>query len=211
MASSSNLVSERVVRGIRKRRKFGIKYKGVYACRESGRRLWQAQISISGNTHHLGVFSSPEEAARAYDAKAKLLGRRQNFQDSPWDFSMAATTMVGVPMVPAHLADDMVSDGFGACPARVNDLDDEKISAFWRGTGVVLPAATLSGPSGGAPSGACSVPLFPLLPTVGHNADTATAPPLNTTPSRFCDAARASNGVHGAGTESSAVSDDKAD
>lgn len=62
-------------------RKHGIQYKGVYACRVSGG--WQAQISVNGVTHHLGVFTSAVEAAQAYDEQARLLGRRLNFEDPP--------------------------------------------------------------------------------------------------------------------------------
>jgi hypothetical protein len=62
-----------------KKRKYDIAFKGVYACLVSGGNYWQAQISIHGNTHHLGVFSTPEEAARAYDDHARPLGRKLNF------------------------------------------------------------------------------------------------------------------------------------
>ena len=50
-----------------KKRKYDIAFKGVYACLVLGGNYWQSQISIHGNTHHLGVFPTPEEAARAYD------------------------------------------------------------------------------------------------------------------------------------------------
>jgi len=65
-----------------RRRKYDIKYKGVYACKVSGGNYWQAQISVNGTTHHLGVFASPHEAARAYDEQARMLGRRLNFEDN---------------------------------------------------------------------------------------------------------------------------------
>lgn len=62
-----------------KKRKYGIKFKGVYACKGSGSNGWQAQIRVGGTMNHLGVFRSPEEAARAYDEQARLLGRHLNF------------------------------------------------------------------------------------------------------------------------------------
>jgi hypothetical protein len=66
-----------------RRRKYDIMYKGVYSCKVSGGNFWQAQISVNGTTQHLGVFSSPIEAAHAYDKQAITLGRRRNFEDPP--------------------------------------------------------------------------------------------------------------------------------
>jgi len=66
-----------------RRRKHDIKFKGVYSCRVSGGNFWQAQISVNGTTHHLGVFSSAVDAARAYDEQARIFGRRLNFEDPP--------------------------------------------------------------------------------------------------------------------------------
>jgi len=36
----------------------------------SKRNPWQATIRIGGETRHLGVYSTAEDAARAYDAAA---------------------------------------------------------------------------------------------------------------------------------------------
>lgn len=46
-----------------------IGYKGVYR----NYNKWIAQISINGKVFHIGRFNTAEEAARAYDVKAKEL------------------------------------------------------------------------------------------------------------------------------------------
>ena len=58
------------------------KYKGVYL--HSKNNNWIARICINSKTKHIGVFHSEEEAARAYDIKAKeVFGEfaNTNFKD----------------------------------------------------------------------------------------------------------------------------------
>ena len=43
-------------------------YKGVYLCSNSAR--WMAQITVEKKTYHLGCFSTPADAARAYNEAA---------------------------------------------------------------------------------------------------------------------------------------------
>jgi AP2 domain/HNH endonuclease len=43
-------------------------YKGVSFCRQTGR--WKAQITIGGQNHNLGRYSTEEEAAAVYNAAA---------------------------------------------------------------------------------------------------------------------------------------------
>jgi hypothetical protein len=53
------------------RKPFGkSKYLGV--CVSTNRAKWQAQININGKYKHLGRFTIEEDAARAYDAAAKI-------------------------------------------------------------------------------------------------------------------------------------------
>ena len=44
-------------------------FKGIQRLRSE----WRAQIGHDGKTHHLGRFKTAEEAARAYDAAARIL------------------------------------------------------------------------------------------------------------------------------------------
>ena len=41
-------------------------FKGVHPCRDK----WQAHIKVNGKLRHIGTYTSPEEAARAYNVAA---------------------------------------------------------------------------------------------------------------------------------------------
>ena len=58
------------VRNQRKRRDCSSRYRGV--CWNKKRRLWQAEIKVAGRRRHLGMFSTEEDAGRAYDSVARL-------------------------------------------------------------------------------------------------------------------------------------------
>ncbi len=46
------------------------KYIGV--CWDSGKRKWHSRIHVDGKMNHLGYFESEEDAAMAYDERAKV-------------------------------------------------------------------------------------------------------------------------------------------
>lgn len=69
----------------RKRRATTAKYKGVFQ-EKSGR--WRSQICANGTLHYLGKYATEEDAARAYDEKAKELHGEfacLNFPDRTFD------------------------------------------------------------------------------------------------------------------------------
>lgn len=69
----SNLRIATATENKRNRLKYGgtsSRYKGV--CIDNDRGLWQVGISVNGKRKALGRFASEEDAARAYDAAAKL-------------------------------------------------------------------------------------------------------------------------------------------
>jgi len=56
-----------------------LKYVGVTRYKQS--RRWVANIRIEGKSHHMGTYDSEEDAARAYDIRAAVLGRPVNFPE----------------------------------------------------------------------------------------------------------------------------------
>jgi AP2 domain len=58
------------IRNQRKRLGCSSHYRGV--CWNAQRQKWQAEIKVATNRRHLGHFKNEEDAARAYDAVAKL-------------------------------------------------------------------------------------------------------------------------------------------
>lgn len=58
-------------------------YKGVYLKDASKPSPWQAKIEIGGESVHLGCYRTPEEAARAYDAAARIRWGNDCFLNFP--------------------------------------------------------------------------------------------------------------------------------
>lgn len=64
-------------------------YKGVWQSKEPGR--WTAMIGYKGRRKHLGQYPTPEEAAKAYNAAAKILhGRFAYLNPIPADQATSA-------------------------------------------------------------------------------------------------------------------------
>lgn len=63
--------------GVSKNNKSG--YKGV--CLDKRRGTWKAEIMAEGKKYYLGAFKTPEEAARAWNEKAKELHGEFAFQN----------------------------------------------------------------------------------------------------------------------------------
>lgn len=51
----------------------GYRFKGVRLLRREKVNRWDARITCRGKRHYLGVFATPEDAARAYNAAAIIL------------------------------------------------------------------------------------------------------------------------------------------
>jgi AP2 domain. len=59
-------------------------FRGVCWC--SNREVWETKIEVSGETNHLGRFSSEIEAAQAYDRAALRLHDTANTNFPPSDY-----------------------------------------------------------------------------------------------------------------------------
>ena len=76
-------------------------YRGV--CFQKGGNGWHARIGVDGKQHHIGYFSDPVDAAKAYDKRAlELHGKdaQLNFPDEPGasvNLSKAAKPKVNLP------------------------------------------------------------------------------------------------------------------
>jgi len=147
-------------------RKYGIKFKGVYASAPAGIPMWQAQISINGSTLHLGVFASAEEAAHAYDSQARALGRKLNFPDAEASYPPAALACLAGTPVGAAPTSGAAEPGATMCslaypihprvhavvqrpqyPAQYPASHLEACPAFWQSAAT---GGLLGGPTGGA-------------------------------------------------------------
>jgi AP2 domain len=62
------------------------RYKGVH--RYEGQGLWRAQIQVNGIKNHIGVYSSEESAARAYDQAALAIWGEFARLNFPYDGSI---------------------------------------------------------------------------------------------------------------------------
>lgn len=76
------------------------RYVGVRFHGECRTNPWEARCRSFGKKHNLGYFATAEEAARAYDAFARNLGRRLNFSDEEPACDAAAPTPVRTPVLP---------------------------------------------------------------------------------------------------------------
>lgn len=75
-------------------------YKGVHLNNKSKSRPWLAHIGCRDNYEYLGMYSTPEEAARAYDTAARI--RYKEFACTNFPLSQKSSSATSAPSDKGH-------------------------------------------------------------------------------------------------------------